>query len=152
VHNLYVCHGWSASCDVCVSDPHNACVGDTHNACVSNTDNEYVSDTHNACVGDTHKHACVSDTHNACVSDTYNEYVSDTHNECVSDTHKNYVQGGVDIGCLIFTGLFPQELVSPMISGSFAKRDLQLKVSYAFSPPCSDTMHVCVTYLFEWRD
>jgi len=36
---------------------------------------------------------------------------------------------------LIFNGHFPQE--RPIMSGSFAERDPQLKASYASSPPCS---------------
>ena len=38
------------------------------------------------------------------------------------------------IGSLIFIGHFPQK--KPIISGSFAKHDLQLKASYGSSPSC----------------
>jgi len=45
------------------------------------------------------------------------------------------------IGCLISIAHFLQK--SPIISGSFAERDLQLEASYGSSPPCITSFAAC---------
>jgi len=51
------------------------------------------------------------------------------------------------MGCLILINHFPHK--SPIISGSFAKIDLQLKASYGSSPPCTARTLDITTHLVE---
>jgi len=54
------------------------------------------------------------------------------------------------MGCLMFIVHFPQK--SPVTSGSFAKSDMQLKVSYVSSLPFStESLNICAKHLYYIR-
>ena len=52
------------------------------------------------------------------------------------------------IGCLIFTGHFPQK--THVILGSFAEKDLQLKAFYDFTPLCTDMGWLRIVGSIKW--
>jgi len=49
------------------------------------------------------------------------------------------------IGCLIFVGHFRKK--SPIIIGSFAENDMQLKASHGLAPPCTSIYIIMNSYI-----
>ena len=73
-------------------------------------------------------------SHRRCVAQYY-------HTSLTCSTSHIWIQSGKDPLIIGSIGHFPQK--SPVIRGSLTERDLQLKKSYASSPPCKP----CYTYL-----
>jgi len=71
------------------------------------------------------------------LSTYFSPHILNTHNSTLIFVliHIYFTGWRGAIGCLIFLGHFLQK--SPIISGSFAKNDLQLRAFYESSPPCT---------------
>ena len=64
-------------------------------------------------------------------------------------TRCTYIQGSEDDKMPYFDSLFPQK--RPIISGSFAERDLQLKASNASFSPCTSSSIKMYIYMYVCR-